>query len=271
MTSYESTAATPRPGRFLGKVALVTGAGAGIGAATALRLAEEGAHVVGNDVAEERLERTAAALLGNGHVMVPGDVSQEETSVELARVAVERWGRIDVLVNNAAIWHVQEVTETTFEDVARVLGINLYSMIWCCKHVIPTMLKQGSGAIVNVGSISAFVGQEQEGKSTYLYSITKAGAVQLTRSLATRYAADGIRVNAVCPGMVHTDMLGSVYPQWSPQEQWDAMEEGGRDLTPIGRAAQSEELAAAIAFLASDEASIIVGAILMADGGFLVR
>jgi NAD(P)-dependent dehydrogenase (short-subunit alcohol dehydrogenase family) len=259
-----------RPGGFRGKVGLVTGAGAGIGAATALRLAGEGAYIVGNDIIEERLERTAASLPGDGHVMVPGDVSQETTGVQLAHTAVERWGRIDVLVNNAAIWHVQDVTDTTFEDVERVLGINLYSMIWCCKHVIPTMLEQKSGAIVNVGSISAFVGQEQEGKSTYLYNITKAGVVQLTRSLATRYAAEGIRVNAVCPGMVHTEMLGSVYPQWSSEEQWDAMEEGGRDLTPIRRAASPEELAAAIAFLASDDASIVVGATLMADGGFLV-
>jgi NAD(P)-dependent dehydrogenase (short-subunit alcohol dehydrogenase family) len=257
--------------RFASKVAIVTGAGAGIGVATAVRLAEEGALVIANDLREDRLDRAAGLLPGEGHRFVAGDVALEETAAALAEAALSAAGRIDVLVNNAAIWHVQDITDTTSADVERVMSVNLYSMIWCCKHVIPTMLKQQSGSIINLASISAFVGQEQEGQSTYLYNLTKAGAVQLTRSLATRYGKEGIRVNAVCPGMVHTEMLGSVYPEWSREQRREAMEEGGRELTPIARAAEPEEIAAAIAFLASEEASIVLGAALATDGGFLAR
>jgi NAD(P)-dependent dehydrogenase (short-subunit alcohol dehydrogenase family) len=194
-------------GRLFGKVAIVTGAGSGIGQATAFRSADEGARLLLNDVNEERLQATIDRLAGEGHGNVTGDVSSEETARRLAASARDRFGRIDILVNNAGVYFKQDVTETTSSDIERVMGINLYSMIWCCKHIIPTMLEQGSGSIINVGSISAFTGQENDGESQYLYNVSKAGVVQLSVSLATRYAAAGIRVNSICPDLVRTHLL----------------------------------------------------------------
>ena len=146
------------------------------------------------------------------------------------------------------------------------MDINLKSMFLCCKHVIPQMLKQKSGAIVNLASISSFVGQEMEGASTFAYNITKAGALQLTKSLASRYAADGVRVNCVCPGNVETNILKRA----TPEETAEFWRQAAR-LEPMGRNAQPNEIANAILFLASDEASFVTGCPLVVDGGYLTR
>src|SRR4029077_9335987 len=139
--------------------------------------------------------------------VVMGDVAQEETARRLAQEAVSAFGRIDVLVNNAGVHFVRDITDMTVEEWDRLMDINLKSMFLCCKHVIPQMLKQKKGSIVNLASISSFIGQEMDGASTFAYNVTKAGALQLTKSLATRYASDGIRVNCVCPGNVETNIL----------------------------------------------------------------
>jgi NAD(P)-dependent dehydrogenase (short-subunit alcohol dehydrogenase family) len=258
-------------GRLDGKVAIITGASSGIGRATAIRFAREGARLVLNDVNEGRLEETLSDLSGEKHRGVAGDVSKEETAAKVAAVARNAFGRIDVLVNNAGIYFLQDVTETEASDIEHVMGINLYSMIWCCKYVIPTMLEQRSGSIVNLGSISAFTGQEHEGKSQYLYNVSKAAAVQLSISLATRYALEGIRVNAICPGVVQTRLLQSTYPEWSKHEQDNEFAAIAARTTPLGRPTDPSEIAAAILFLASDDASIVVGTPLIADGGYLAR
>jgi NAD(P)-dependent dehydrogenase (short-subunit alcohol dehydrogenase family) len=263
--------AVQESGRLWGKVAIVTGASSGIGRATATRFAAEGARLILNDLNSDGLEETIAALPGEDHQLVTGDVSEEATAQRLAATARKRFGQIDVLVNNAGIYFLQDITETTSSDIERVLGVNLCSMIWCCKHVIPSMLERHSGSIVNLGSISAFTGQEHEGKSQYLYNVSKAAAVQLSISLATRYAADGIRVNAVCPGVVRTRLLESTYPDWSEHEQNEEFAAIAARTTPIGRPTDPSEVAAAILFLASDDASIVVGTPLVADGGYLAR
>jgi NAD(P)-dependent dehydrogenase (short-subunit alcohol dehydrogenase family) len=258
--------------RLDGRVALVTGGGSGIGRATARRLASEGAHVVANDVNDASLAETMDSLAGDGHQSIVGDVSLESTAQEMADVATSRFGRVDVLVNNAGMPCVLDVTETTVEDFDRVIGVNLRGMVLCAKHAIPAMLERGAGSIINLGSISAFTAQEDDaGTSQYLYNITKAAAVQLAISLASRYGGDGIRVNAVCPGVTATGILRVRAPLAGDaeyQEMWDSI---ARASTPLGRAADPSEIAAVIAFLASDDASFVTGTAVAVDGGFLAR
>lgn len=251
------------------KVAIITGAGSGIGAATARRFAAEGARLVVNDVNGADLEQTLAEL-GDGHEGVVGDVSEESTAAQLAETARGTFGRIDVLVNNAGVHFIRDILDTTSEDWDRIIKINLKSMFLCTKHVIPTMLEQRSGSIINLASISAYIGQEMEGQSTYLYNITKAGARQLAVSLATRYARFGIRVNAVCPGATRTEQIRHENAERS-QEAEEAIWTGAGKATPLGRVGQPSEIAAAILFLASDESSFVTGSSLIVDGGYLAR
>jgi NAD(P)-dependent dehydrogenase (short-subunit alcohol dehydrogenase family) len=252
--------------RLQDKVAIVTGAGSGIGRATALLFGREGARLVLNDIDQQGLQ-TVLAQAGEGRSRaVVGNVAQEETACRLAQEAISAFGRIDVLVNNAGIHFVKDITEMTVEEWDRLMDINLKSMFLCCKHVTPQMLMQKKGAIVNLASISSFIGQEMEGASTFAYNITKAGALQLTKSLASRYPAEGIRVNCVCPGNVETSILKRA----SAQEVAEFWRQAARS-EPIGRNAQPEEIANAILFLASDEASFVTGCPLLVDGGYLAR
>jgi meso-butanediol dehydrogenase/(S,S)-butanediol dehydrogenase/diacetyl reductase len=258
--------------RLEGKVAIVTGAGSGIGRATARRFVHEGALLVLNDISEEYLGELEAGL-GADHGYVVGDVAQEATAELLAATARERFGRIDVLVNNVGDLFIAEITETSVEDWDRLMATNLRSMFLCCKHVIPTMLEQGGGSIVNLSSISAFIGQEAEenGPSFFAYSVTKAGARQLATNLATRYAKEGIRVNAVAPGATRTRQVRHFLPDLSEEEEDAIWENAGAQGTPMGRVGRPEEIAAAIVFLASDEASFVTGTTLLADGGYTAR
>ena len=258
--------------RLQDKVAVITGAGSGIGRATAARFEEEGAKLVLNDINETYLDECAGSL-GSGHRTVVGDVAQEETTARLAATALEAFGRIDILVNNVGLLHIGEVTETSVEDWDHMMATNVRSMFLCCKHVIPAMLEQGSGSIVNLASISAFIGQEtaDSGPSFFAYAVTKAAARQLATSLATRYAKQGIRVNAVAPGATRTMQVRHFLPDMSEEDENAVWENAGSVGTPLGRVGRPEEIAAAIAFLASDDASFVTGTTLVADGGYLAR
>ncbi len=252
--------------RLDGKVAIVTGAASGIGRATATLFAREGASLVLNDIDPRGLERIAAESGGGKSRAVAGDVSNEQTAVALAAEAISAFGRVDVLVNNAGIHFVGDITEMTVAEWDRLLDINLKSMFLCSKHVIPHMLRNKRGSIVNLASISSFIGQEMEGASTFAYNITKAGALQLTKSLASRYAADNIRVNCVCPGNVETNIIKRATAEDAAQF-WRV----AARAEPMGRNAQPEEVASAILFLASDESSFVTGCPLLVDGGYLAR
>ena len=248
------------------KVAIVTGAASGIGRSTAILFAREGARLVLNDIDARGLDELVQTL-PNGDVRCTiGSVADEDVARRLAHEAIAAFGCVDVLVNNAGVHFVKDITEMTVEEWDRLMDVNLKSMFLCCKHVIPHMLERRQGSIVNLASISSFIGQEMNGASTFAYNITKAGALQLTKSLATRYASNGIRVNCVCPGNVETN----IFKRPTRAE----VEEFWRDASraePVGRNAQPEEIANAILFLASDESSFVTGAPLIVDGGYLAR
>ncbi len=252
--------------RLENKVSLITGAGSGMGRATARLFAQEGAQLVLNDVDQEGLEKVLAEVGREKSRGVIGSVAQEETAHRLAQEAINAFGRVDILVNNAGVHLARDITEMTVEEWDRLMDINLKSMFLCCKHAIPHMLRQKKGAIVNLASISSFVGQEMEGASTFAYNITKAGALQLTKSLATRYAAEGIRVNCVCPGAIETNIIKRTTPE-EVAEFWRM----AAPAHPMERNGQPEEVAQAILFLASDEASFVTGCPLLVDGGYLSR
>jgi len=252
--------------RLRDKIAIVTGAGSGIGRAAAMLFAREGALLMLNDIDAESLDKVATQVGKDRNRAVTGDVAKEDTARRLAGEAIAAFGRIDVLVNNAGIHFLKDVTEMSVEEWDRLMDINLKSMFLCCKHVIPHMLQRRKGSIVNLASISSFIGQEVEGASTFAYNITKAGALQLTKSLASRYAAEGIRVNCVCPGNVETNIL----KRGTADEVADLWRQAAR-LEPMQRNAQPEEIANAILFLASDEASFVTGCPLLVDGGYLSR
>ncbi|MFJ7829621.1 SDR family NAD(P)-dependent oxidoreductase [Peribacillus sp. NPDC097197] len=249
------------------QVAIITGAASGIGKATAERFSKEGAYLVLNDINAAVLEEVVSQLSNPDQcVLVPGDISLETTVQQLHDAAIKRYGKIDILVNNAGIHWIQDITETSTEEFDQVFSTNVKSMFLTCKAVIPTMVQQKSGVIINLSSISAFVGQEMMGKSTYLYNMTKASILQLTRSLATRYGKEGIRVNCVAPGATKTNQINETHTD-DLENFWSAV--GGAH--PIGRYGESEEVANCILFLASKESSFVTGSSFVVDGGYLAQ
>lgn len=247
--------------RLAGKVALVTGAGSGIGRATAELFAREGAElvVVDVDAASARACAEAIEATGGSALAVPTDVADNDAVEAMAAAARERFGRVDVLVSNAGILDDYEpAAETRDETWNRVLGVNLNGMFFTARALIPGMLESGGGAIVNVASTAGLNG----GNGGAAYTTSKHGVIGFTRQLCFDYARRGIRCNVICPGAVETGMTREIFAS-ADAEVMKAVESA-----PIGRWAQPEELAAAALFLASDEASFVNGAVYVVDGGF---
>lgn len=246
-----------------GRVAVVTGGGQGIGAACAEALAEAGAKVV---IAEMVPERAAACLRslaekGLSVESIALDVTRSSAvDAAVARV-VEDYGRVDILVNNAGVAKSDVRAEDTSDEHWRFhMDVNLDGLFWCCRAFGRQMLTQGSGAIVNIGSMSGFIVNKPQPQS--FYNASKAAVHHLTRSLAAEWAARGVRVNAVAPTYIETP-LTSFGIQENPE-----MYKVWLEMTPMGRVGQPEEIASVVHFLASDAASLVTGAIVVADGGY---
>ena len=239
------------------KVAVITGAGSGIGEATARLFVEEGAKVVIGDVADSaKAVVDDIKAIGGVAIFVRCDVTNEESVQNLMETAYETFGSLDILVANAGIPEKKgPVHEMVLADWQKVIDIDLTGVVLSNKFAIQQMLKNGSGSIVNMGSILAHVGQA----GSTAYSAAKAAVVNFTRSQALTYAEQGIRINSVSPGYIETPLLAKL-----PPETTQAM----LAKMPIGRLGKPEEIANAIAFLASDRASLITGASLAVDGGY---
>ena len=251
--------------RLAGKSAVITGAAKGIGRATADVFAQEGARIVATDIDAEGLDRLSADLEGRGVdcVTVVGDVSNPVDAQRMIAAAVEAFGRIDILVANAGVIPLGSIDESTAEDWDTVMSIDGRGMFLTCKYAIEAMLQTGGGAIVCLSSISGMAGQSRQ--STY--GPAKFVATGLTKHLAVEWAARGIRVNAVAPGTIWTERVR----QLPDEPGGTAYIEEIQKQHPMGRLGEPNEVARAIAFLASDEASFITGAILPVDGGYLAR
>jgi NAD(P)-dependent dehydrogenase (short-subunit alcohol dehydrogenase family) len=243
--------------RLQGRVAVVTGGGSGIGLATVRRMAAEGARVVVVDV-DTDAGTTAAKEVGGEFVMC--DVADEGAVKTLFGGVAERYGRLDVAFNNAGISPPDDdsILDTGLEAWERVNRVNLTSVYLCCKYAIPQMRRQRRGSIINTASFVALMGAAT---SQIAYTASKGGVLAMSRELGVQFARDGIRVNALCPGPVATPLLMELFAK-DPQRA-----ERRLVHVPMGRFAQPEEIAAAVAFLASDDASFITASSFVVDGG----
>jgi dihydroanticapsin dehydrogenase len=248
-------------GRISGKVCVVTGAGSGIGRATALRFAAEGAHVLCADVNADSVVATAAeiAAAGGSAKARQVDVADSRAVDAMIADAVESFGQLDVLVNNAGVNLPGVLHEVSDEVIDRTLAVNVKGQIYGCRAAIPHMLDRG-GSIINISSVNGIVSEPY----LAVYSASKGASVMLTKGVALDYAKRGIRCNVVCPGWVdtpinyaHAEMLGGL------QKVYDTID----SFQPIGRPGEPSEIANVVLFLASDESSLMTGSVVVADGG----
>ena len=247
--------------RLENKVVLITGAGSGIGYHSALRCAAEGASIVAVDQREETAEKTAQAVSSAGGACIPvrADISNDADCSTMIERAESAYGRLDVLFNNAGISHIDDGDAVgTDEDVWDLtMQVNLKGVFLCCKHGIPALRKAGGGSVINTASFVALLGAATP---QIAYTASKGGVLALSRELAVVHARENIRVNALCPGPLHTELL---------MKYLDTEEKRQRRLVhiPMGRFGNADEIAQTVVFLASDESSYITGTSFTVDGG----
>jgi len=251
--------------RLANKVALITGAGSGLGREAALLFAKEGARLVLNDISAEIVEETAQMVTeaGGDAIAVAGNVASEADVEKTVKAGVDKFGKLDTLYNNAGIMPDEDISVLTMEpDVwRRVLDVNTQGVALCCKYGIPQIIEAGGGAVVNVASFVALVGCSVPQDA---YTASKGAVIALTQSLAVQFGSKGVRSNAICPGPIITLLMETLF----------ATEEAKMlrlNRIPMGRFGQPPDVAYAALFLASDEASWVNGASLVVDGGITVN
>ncbi|MDQ0177057.1 SDR family NAD(P)-dependent oxidoreductase [Bacillus chungangensis] len=249
--------------RLDNKVAIVTGAGGGMGKAEALLFAKEGAKVVVTDVQEDKVKEVVAEIkaLGSDALGFYQDVTSEETWSQIVKKTVDVFGKIDILVNNAGVSGDETpMHEITLEKWSQIMDINLKGTFLGMKHVVPYMKENGGGSIVNISSIAGLTGMSKGGP----YTASKGGVRMISKGAAIEYAKDNIRVNSVHPGVIETPMTKALLEN-EQYAQWFA------SITPIGRLGKAEDVAEGVLYLASDESSFVTGVELPIDGGFTAQ
>ncbi len=249
--------------RLQGLYCVVTGGASGIGAATVRRFAAEGAHICILDRDLSAAEALAAEL-GDSHLAMELDVRFEAGVEQVAEAVYDRWGHVDVLVNNAGSELNKTYDETTVDEWDKVLDTDLKGPWLLCKHFVPRMVERGSGSVINISSLNGLVGFPL----STAYGSAKGGLVVFTRDMAIELATSGVRINCVCPGVIETPMMERWTDLMPDKEEAKAMLRG---VMPIGRMGTAEEVAAAILFFASEDSSLCQGAVLSVDGGFTAQ
>lgn len=245
------------------KIAVITGAGSGIGRATARLFAQEGARIAAADINVAEGEETCRLISGGGGeaIFVQTDVARVAEAEKLIRTVKERFGRIDVVINNAGVELPRSLLDTSEEDWEWVVSIDLKGVYFVSKYAVAEMIKAGGGAIVNISSAAGILGFPM----MTAYCTAKGGVIALTRAVAIEYAAHNIRVNCVCPGVVDTPMSRGFFDSLPNPAEVRRMYE---EQTPVKRFARPEEIARTVLFLASEDASYLTGAVIPVDGGF---
>jgi NAD(P)-dependent dehydrogenase (short-subunit alcohol dehydrogenase family) len=247
-----------------GRVAIVTGAASGIGRASSLAFAREGAQVIAADLDEQGGKETVARILDQGYeaFFIRTDVTSEMEAKRMVEETIHRWGRIDILFNNAGIVLVKSLEETTEAEWDRVMSVNVKGAFLATKHVVPHMRRNGGGAILNTGSIASFTGQV----GTPVYTASKGAIALLTKSLALDFGRDRIRVNCLCPGITDTPMLREHLGHGAEGE---ARIRARLSRVPLGEILKPEDVARAALYMVSDDSLGITGVLHVVDGGLL--
>jgi len=253
--------------RLSGKVAVVTGAGSGIGRAGALLMAKEGAKVAVVDIAVRGGQETVQTINGSGGeaIFIETNVTKEPEVKNMVEQVTSRYGQIDILYNNAGGWQ-RELQDTVIDDTSeewdRLINLNLRSTFLCCKYVVPEMIKAGKGSIINTSSNAGFMNSPR----VEAYGAAKAAIIELTKSMCMDYGPAGIRVNVIAPGEVVTPQWNATYDSMSPDEKKNTQDFMVRCI-PLGRFAQPEDVAKVVLFLACEESAYLSGVMIPIDGG----
>lgn len=252
--------------RLRNKIAIITGAGSGIGRTTALLFSEEGAQVAIVEIDKERGQDTVDMITRKGRegLFIPTDITDPSQVKSMVTKVIEAYGKINILVNNAGLYVQGDVVNTNEEQWDRIMAVNLRAAFLCCKYNIPQMIESGGGVVINVSSEAGIVAI----KNQVAYNTSKAGLISLTKSIALDFASQNIRANCVCPGTTQTPLVASALAKQADPERARREVEKVR---PANRLGKPEEIAYGILYLASDESPYATGAVLSIDGGYTAQ